>query len=427
MAEKVVFLGLNEINFDFVKHYADQGLLPNFKKLLETHPLIETSSEDQYEFLEPWIQWVTISTGLSYKDHQVFRLGDIVDRPDLIQIYEKIEEKGYKVGAVSPFNVENRLKAPAFFISDPWTRTKNTGSPLIMELGEAVSQAVNDNAHSKITLKSVSAVFFSMLLYSTFKDYFGYISSILKIKRKGIKAIFLDKILGNVFVKLWKKTQPDFSHLFLNSGAHLQHHYMFNSEAYRGNLENPEWYCPKNEDPIKEVLQEYDRIIGKLLKLPVRLMIATGLHQQPHRHVTFYWRLKNHAEFLKQVGVTKFVEVLPRMSRDFLLRFDSVEDAKTAEQTLLSLFSEKDGEHLFKVDNREKSLFVELIYSKNIEAGFKIKDVPQIVDLKDEVSFVAIKNGEHNGVGYFLDTGRKAKLNQIPLENVFDELIEVFN
>ena len=39
------------------------------------------------------------------------------------QIYEVIEKKGYKVGAISPMNVKNKPKNPAFFIPDPWTNT----------------------------------------------------------------------------------------------------------------------------------------------------------------------------------------------------------------------------------------------------------------------------------------------------------------
>ena len=47
-----------------------------------------------------------------------------------------------------------------------------------------------------------------------------------------------------------EKNKPDFSNLFLNSGAHIQHHYLFNSKAYLGNIKNPEWYCPKDYDPL---------------------------------------------------------------------------------------------------------------------------------------------------------------------------------
>ena len=41
----------------------------------------------------------------------------------------------------------------------------------------------------------------------------------------------------------------------------------------------------------------YDRIVGQVERAfpDARLMLATGLHQDPHREVTFYWRLKDHA------------------------------------------------------------------------------------------------------------------------------------
>jgi hypothetical protein len=65
------------------------------------------------------LQWVTIHLGKSYKEHTLFRLGDIVNNPDLSQIFEELEAEGYSVGAVSPFNAENRLKNPAFFVPDP--------------------------------------------------------------------------------------------------------------------------------------------------------------------------------------------------------------------------------------------------------------------------------------------------------------------
>ena len=37
MKNKLILLGLNELNFDYIKFYIDQGLLPNFKKIFELH------------------------------------------------------------------------------------------------------------------------------------------------------------------------------------------------------------------------------------------------------------------------------------------------------------------------------------------------------------------------------------------------------
>ena len=51
MKNKTILLGLNEINFDYIKFYVNQGLLPNFKKIFEIQPPIETVSENDYELL----------------------------------------------------------------------------------------------------------------------------------------------------------------------------------------------------------------------------------------------------------------------------------------------------------------------------------------------------------------------------------------
>ena len=125
MKKRTILLGLNELNFDYIKFYIDQGVLPNFKKIFEIQPPIETTSENEYKYLEPWVQWVTIHSGRSYKEHSIFRLGDIVNNPELSQIFEELEAEGLSVGAVSPFNAENRLNNPAFFVPDPWTKTQS--------------------------------------------------------------------------------------------------------------------------------------------------------------------------------------------------------------------------------------------------------------------------------------------------------------
>ena len=76
---KTILLGLNELNFEYIKFYSNKGLLPNFKNIFTNYKIVETKSEDKYELLEPWIQWATVHTGKSFNEHQIFRLGDIVN------------------------------------------------------------------------------------------------------------------------------------------------------------------------------------------------------------------------------------------------------------------------------------------------------------------------------------------------------------
>lgn len=430
--QKVILLGLNELNFDYIKYYAGLGELPNFKFVFENYQCTETSSEKEYKLLEPWIQWLTVCTGKDYSEHKVFRLGDIVNRKDLKQIFEVIEENGLTVGAVSPFNADNRLKKPKFFVPDPWTQTQASGENFVKEVSAAVAQAVNDNAKDSLSKKSILSILKTYLRVVSPSHYTQYLKLASGIKSKvGVKAVILDKLLGDLFLQQWKKHQPDFANLFLNTGAHFQHHYMFNSKAYDGALSNPEWYCPKNQDPLLMILKEYDQIIGGILKLGVRLIISTGLHQKPHKHNTFYWRLKEHKAFLSKIGMNNIKEVIPRMSRDFLIEFNNTQDALAAQKLLETYKSTSDQIPIFTVDNRSDSLFVELTYPNNIEKSFNISGNVDVTNFEEYIAFVAIKNGEHDGIGYYIDTAISKNNSEsseiIPLKNVYGKVLSALD
>ena len=69
---------------------------------------------------------------------------------------KKIEDKGFKVGAISPMNTVNRLKKPCYFISDPWTDTYSDSSSFSKRISMMLKQSVNDNASGKLSFQSVS-------------------------------------------------------------------------------------------------------------------------------------------------------------------------------------------------------------------------------------------------------------------------------
>lgn len=423
--QKTILVGLNEINFDYVNYYIKKGILPNFKKTFKLQEPIKTESEKEYKLLEPWIQWVTIHTGKTFNQHKVFRLGDIVNYPELSQLFEELENKGLKIGAISPFNTANRLKDPAYFVPDPWTKTNSHGNAVIKNLYKAINHSVNNNTESKFKLTSLIFLIIGFLAYVPLNRWQHYFKNFFLLSRPGIKALILDSLLADIHFSLWKTKKPDFSNLFLNSGAHIQHHYLFNSKAYKGNQKNPDWYCPKGYDPLAKILVEYDYQIGKLLKYSnLNLIIATGLHQQPHNKTTFYWRLKDHMKFCNDVGISNIVEVQPRMSRDFLINFDNEESAQNAEEKLNDIIMLKDLKKIFKTDNRGKSLFVELVYSDNIldeDSVFSKTFSIKINKFKNQVSFVAIKNGEHNGEGYLTSNFpiyKKSKIKLTELKSI---------
>jgi hypothetical protein len=408
MPNPLLLIEFNEVNFDFVRRYIARGELPTLSRLISEHGLSETASESEYEHLEPWIQWVTAHTGKTFAEHGVFRLGDIVDH-DFDQIWERLERAGLSVGAISPMNAKNRTRAAAFFVPDPWTRTSVTGDRSLHLLSHALAQAVSENASSRIEAGSYLKLLRGLAAHFRVST-FGELARLAIGKRWSPwnGAMFLDRMLADVFVRQWRRHRPDFASLFLNAAAHIQHHYMFSSGVYDGPNKNPDWYLAKGKDPLLDIYRVYDDIVKDMLALPgaPRVMVATGLHQDPYPTELYYYRLTDHAAFLARLGIG-FETVVPLMSRDFTVTF-ATEDACARAGDSLSAVRAADGTALFAVDNRGKTLFVMLTYPKEIRPGF----VPTLAgrdlwDLSDDVAFVALKNGEHNGTGYFIDTGEK--------------------
>jgi hypothetical protein len=415
----MILLALNELNLDYIKGYVSQGKLTNFGKLLE-YGVVNTTSESKYELLEPWIQWATVQTGKAYDEHQVFRLGDMVDRPDLDQIFEDLEESGLSVGAISPFNADNRLASSKFFIPDPWTQTKASGGHIIEKLSRTVSRFVNSNASGKVGPSDVIWLLLGFIVYVRVKRWPKFFKFVSLRKKPGVKAAILDMILLEVFVTLQKKYKPDYSHLFFNGGAHVQHHYMFNSSQYKGEFKNPEWYCPSDWDPILMMLETYDTILGDLLESGERIIGVTGLHQVPHEEQTFYWRPVAHKDFLIECDLKGEFSVIPRMSRDFLIEVIDNKHALEIENQLNQFTDSVRSKPVFNVDNRGTSLFIEVIYDDDLVEGMSF-DGPNgvsIGSLKSKLAFVAIKNGKHDGLGYVfsnmpMDLSKDIKLTEV--------------
>lgn len=428
---RAVTIELNELDFELLQEYARAGHLPTFRKIFSEHDIVRTVAEKEGSHLEPWIQWVTAHTGLTFAEHGVFRLGDIVYK-DFPQIWEVLEERfDLVVGAISPMNAKNNLKRPAFFVPDPWTRTSFQGPWHLSFLTEAVTQAVNDNAHDRIMLGSYARLAAGAAANVRLSNLWAYLQlALTSSANRWRKALFLDLLLSDAFINNWLRYRPDYASLFLNAGAHVQHHYWFSSPFYRGEFRNPGWYVNGRADPVEEVYRLYDRILGNVMTaLPdVRLLICTGLSQTANTKLVCYYRPKDHLQFLSALGVERVSGVLPRMSRDFLIEFPDRDAANAAEAALLS-FRARDGTPIFSVENRGTTLFCMLSYTGEIAENFTIAGNGRTVDgFQDLVSLVSIENAVHRTVGYFIDCGlpRTGAVTSIPLTEVFRRTLSIW-
>ncbi|WP_435166761.1 hypothetical protein [Candidatus Pelagibacter bacterium nBUS_28] len=408
MSLKLLFIQLNEINFDLVDKYlsvSKKNKFKNLKIIRNTYKSFHTYAENKYENLEPWIQWVSVNLGKDFNDHNIFRLGDIVNFTKEKQIFEKIEERGFKVGAISPMNTDNRLKNPSYFLPDPWTNTHSDNSSFSKRLSLMLKQTINDNASGSLSFRSILTIMEIILKTFHFKKTLFLIKLIFSsLAKPWKKSLVLDYLIHLLHINFLKKKSPNFSSVFLNAGAHIQHHYFYNTKHLKNLPTNPGWYINPSFDPIEDMLDVYDKIIGdylKLLKNENQLLVSTGLRQVPYDMVKFYYRLKNHSIFLNKIGIN-FSKVLPRMTRDFEIIFDNNKNLKIAKSILENIKSKKnDLKIFFEIEERDRSLFVVLTYPHEVERD-DIIIINKNLELNffNELVFVAIKNGMHDTKGY---------------------------
>ena len=402
----VLLVELNELNLNYVQDYLNKNNFKNLEKVIKNVKI--TTSEKSENFLEPWIQWHSIHTGLTASEHGVFRLGDSINCK-CSQIFEELESEGFSVGSISAMNATNRLNRPVFFIPDPWTKTKSDSSFFSKIITQVLSDFVNNNASGKYKIKNI---FFLILIFLKFvrcSKYYLFLKMLLKsFFGKWRRALFLDMLIHEIHLNLIGSKKPDFSAIFFNAGAHIQHHYLLNSLANKSEIKNPDFVIKNNQDPFEETLYIYEDILEDYFKRYKNIIIATGLTQSIVKKPHYYYRLVNHDEFLNKLNI-KFLNVQPRMSRDFLVNFENNFDRDQAYETLnnISISDKK----LFEVlDKRKNSLFVTLTYDMKIiqTDELNIKNNKKI-KIFNEVVFVAIKNGYHNGQGFLFASGEILK------------------
>ena len=421
--KKLIFIQLNEVNLDFVKKYGSKF---NFKFFNNSffERLKKTYSEKEYHLLEPWIQWVSIHTGKTAEEHKVFRLGDIKNLYQE-QIFENIEKKNKSVGVICAMNAKNNLINPHYFISDPWTNTNSEPGKWNKFVANNLSLIINFNSHKKIPIKVYINILIILLIsfrLTNLKTYFKFI--IKSFSKKWFKALVLDLLLHDIHIKKLKKKNTDFSTIFFNAGAHIQHHYFTNSiYCDDKKIQNPEWYINKTEDPIKDMILFYDNILYEYAKIKnYQIILATGLSQKPYDRVKYYYRFKNHSNFLKILKIN-FLRVEPRMTRDFLISFSNKKDLDFATERLdeINLLNKA---QIFKFEKREVSIFVSLVISEEINDNYNlfIENNFSIL-LKNYVVFVALKNGMHNDVGYFFSTW---ETNVLHVKDIYYEIQNYF-
>jgi len=339
---KVICLEFNELSPVLMDKFIEQGRLPNFQKLRDQSFRYITDAEAVAPNLEPWIQWVTVHSGLSWQEHGILVLGD-GHKKDFPRVWDLVAEQGHKVWICGSMNASFRRPITGFILPDPW-------SVGVVPYPDGEFDAYVNFVRTYVqehTREKAPVTKSDQLRFLQFMTTHGMgqatIASILKQlmserggRNRWKRAVILDRLQWDIFAYYWNRHQPKYSTFFINSTAHFQHVYWRNMEpdlfASRPDAEEQAEY----ENAILYGYEKMDEIVGRCLALAdadTTVVFATALSQQPclkyeeRGGKTFYRPVEPEA-FLRFAGITNHREFAPVMSEEFRLYFASPAEAE---------------------------------------------------------------------------------------------------
>ncbi|MGB4497549.1 MAG: hypothetical protein WBI40_02520 [Methylococcaceae bacterium] len=445
--KNLIFLECNELSPFLLDKFIKQGILPNFKKFYEASEIFTTITDvSEPDVLEPWIQWYSIHTGLSYEQHNVFRLTDgaYAEHEDLWQVLQK---NGRTVGNFSSMNVRRGNPPGNFFVPDPWCSNQNPYpeniGPFYNFISDMVKEYSNPNKNFDIKnylniglflLKNgLSLNTVSMAVQQLFLD------KLIDKKETWRRASVLDSILFDVFVSLYKSSTPNYSTFFMNSVAHYQHAYWRCMEPEKFVVQPSDEELARFKNAIQFGYQKMDDLIGRAFQLEKQgatLVLVSALGQQPFLRKEsaggqLFYRPKNTNELLKSLGIVSYKELEPTMTHQFKIRFFDKTSAVAAKQSLESLVC--NNRNLFAVFlEGDSDLYFDCQVSTSVSDDCKIT----FSQSGKSISFFSLmyqidgmKSGCHHpdGVLWFKTGKHRVHNEKVSILDIFPTVLDYFS
>ena len=330
MKKNLLILELNEADFDFFLYGAKKYNFLSIKNFLSGRKKMNTFTKDKNEGynLDPWVQWISVHTGIPSKKHKVFRLGQKLDKSKK-QIWDVLSKKKINSTVWGAFNsILNLKKNIDVFFPDPWS-FKEEAFPKkfnsFLKLPRYYAKNYPSINNFKVILYGLfffyKIIFSSIILYFV-KFFFPLFKIFWLSKLKSFNLyFFLDLISLLILKKNLKKTKSKLAIIAINSFAHYQHNY---------------WDTKKYEYVYFWYLNEMVKIICDIEKYYNSTIILNGFSQKKIKN-EYHLRAKEPMSFLKKINLS-YQNIEPNMTTGSIVSFKTLKDKMKAIKKIKDIY-----------------------------------------------------------------------------------------
>lgn len=317
-----ILFELNEVPLAVLRDYAKsrpQSAIADFILLGNAY---ETICPDTIA-LDPWISWPTLHRGVPDTTHGVLHLGQTSQSDSSYPtIWKRLKDAGIPTGVFG--SLHSSSESPSefedyrFFVPDYFT-TNDNAFPSFMKgfhgLNVRLTRASARNVSRSIPLLETARAIASFLALgmsgSTATTIFGQLQDErttpwTKVRRRNIQSL----IMGDLFVRLFRRKRPQFATFYTNNVAAAMHRFW--SATYPASFENnmdAEW-LDRYSDEIFVALDKVDEILMKLRTLLEdgdQILLASSMGQGPipFERTDGYYVMTDINRFMSTIGLAQ--------------------------------------------------------------------------------------------------------------------------
>jgi hypothetical protein len=340
-ARRVLLLEFNEITWTILDPMIARGLLPNFARLRIQGAWGAPEALEKPPYLDPWITWVTLHTGVERGVHGAAVLEQDAGTIGAKRTWSYVAEAGRSVGVFGSISAYPPPKVRGFVVPGPFAPGSETVPETlkpIQDLNRRYTQV-----HSRVAsdgsllamLKEGAAIFRLGLRAGTAVRIVQQLAlerlrPYMKWKRVSLQPL----INYDLFAHLYEQYRPDYATFHTNHAAHYMHHYwraMDDSRfPSRASAEEKAHYGGAVEYGYRICDELLGRFLASVDERTI-LVLTSSMGQQPYVNDLYPEgkipvRFRDVRALLDIVGAQGVTEIVPTMVPQYNVRIsDPVE------------------------------------------------------------------------------------------------------
>lgn len=349
---KVLFLEFNEITWTVADRFMREGKMPHLTRMRDEGTSAAPEALEVPPFLDPWISWVTVHTGVDRSVHGAMVLEQDVDTIRAKRTWDYALDAGKSIGVFGSVSAYPPRPVPGFMVPGPFAPGPET-YPRFLEPVQALNRKYTQVHHKNTqpdTLLDMAKQGVDLLKLGLKPETCAKIALQLATERvrphQHWKRVTLQPYLNyDFFSGMYEKYRPDFATWHSNHCAHFQHHYWRAWDDSGFSVKATDEERKKFGGAMEYGYRVLDELLGRFAALvddDTVIAIVSALGQKPYSSELYpegkvCVKFKDVRQVLDIVGAKGISDVVPVMDPQWNVKIPDATERARVRAALLAV------------------------------------------------------------------------------------------